>query len=77
MDPSIYQHIKSDSNLLYHLRHDPSWYRKLSKNPMSLSEMEKQAKRYQGRTIPQRVERISEQMQLLGMFLQMASTMKD
>ncbi|WP_182199051.1 YlbE-like family protein [Paraliobacillus salinarum] len=77
MDPSIYQQIRNDSNLLYHLRHDPSWYRELSKNPMALSEMEKQAKLYQGRTIPQRVERISEQMQLLGMFLQMASTMKD
>ncbi|MFB1051909.1 YlbE-like family protein [Paraliobacillus sp. JSM ZJ581] len=77
MDPLIYQQVKNNASVLYYMRHDPSWYRKLSRNPMALVDMEKQAKIYQGRTIPQRVERISEQMQLLGMFLQMASTMKD
>ncbi|CQR47813.1 hypothetical protein BN1058_02144 [Paraliobacillus sp. PM-2] len=77
MEPSIYQQIKNNPSLLYYIRHDPTWYRTLSRDPTTLSDMEKEAKLYQGKTIPQRVERISEQMRLLGMFLQMASTMKD
>ncbi len=77
MEPTIYQAIKNDPGLLHFLRYDPTWYRTLARDPERFSEMEQQAKLYQGKTMPQRVEKLTEQMQLLGMFLQMASTMKD
>ncbi|GAA5414991.1 hypothetical protein Pryu01_00015 [Paraliobacillus ryukyuensis] len=77
MEPTIYQKIKAEPALLRFLRNQPNWYRTLARNPEAFEDLQKQAKQYQGRTIPQRVEKISEQMQLLGMFLHMASTMKD
>jgi len=39
--------------------------------------LEKEAKRFYGRTIPQRVEKVSDQMQMMAMLFQMASAMKD
>lgn len=77
MDPNTYQLIKNNPTLLNFLRSYPQWYRTLSRDPTQLNSMERMARLDQGKTLPQQVVRVSEQLQLLGMLMQMASTMKD
>ncbi|GGM20437.1 hypothetical protein GCM10011351_02860 [Paraliobacillus quinghaiensis] len=77
MDPSVYSYLRTKPMLLFYLRHEPSWYRTLTRDPSKLDLFEKQAKRFHGRTIPQRVEKVSDQMQMMAMLFQMASAMKD
>lgn len=73
----MYNQINAKPELLFFLRHQPIWYRTLSRDPAQFEQFEKEAKSYLGKTIPQRVEKVSEQMQMMAMFLQMASAWKD
>ncbi|QGS68600.1 hypothetical protein CV093_09060 [Oceanobacillus sp. 143] len=53
------------------------WYRYLSRDPNNILEMEKEAKKFYGKTLPQRLEKISSNMQMVGMLMQFADAMKD
>ncbi|MFD2043990.1 YlbE-like family protein [Ornithinibacillus salinisoli] len=77
MNKTCYDYLKSRPELLHFVRHNPIWYRYLSRDPSSLPEIEKEAKRFYGKTFPQQVEKINGHVQMVGMLLQFAETMKD
>ncbi|WP_053219786.1 YlbE-like family protein [Virgibacillus senegalensis] len=77
MQPVIYQQLNNRPDLKHFIRMNPEWYRKLTRNPDELKEMEKAAKVFYGKTIPQRMERLSDQMQMVTMLIQLAGAMKD
>lgn len=59
------------------VRYNPEWYRYLSRDPDRIDELEKAAKQFYGQTFPQRVEKLNNQVQMVGMLLQFAGAMKD
>ncbi|QDP40069.1 YlbE-like family protein [Radiobacillus deserti] len=77
MQPSLYQYIQSNQEMVSYIREHPEWYRRLTRNPDSIQEMEQEMKVYYGRTVPQKMERFASQMQMVSMFIQLAGSMKD
>ncbi|WP_186577575.1 YlbE-like family protein [Aquibacillus kalidii] len=77
MQPSVYQFLQTRPELLRFIRLNPMWYRHLTRNPNRLDELEKEAKYFYGQTVPQKIERVSNQIQMVSMLIQMAGTMKD
>ncbi|SET29888.1 YlbE-like protein [Oceanobacillus limi] len=77
MNSSCYNYLKSRPELLQFVRSNPMWYRYLTRDPNRIYEIEKEAKRFYGKTFPQQVEKINNGVQMVGMFLQFAETMKD
>ncbi|MFC3040221.1 YlbE-like family protein [Virgibacillus xinjiangensis] len=77
MDPYTYHYLESRPDLLHFIRYNPVWYRYLSRNPQRIREMEKEAKFFHGKTLPQKLEKMNQQVQMAGMMLQFAEAMKD
>lgn len=77
MDPFSYQYVYGQPKLAMFIRYNPKWYRYLSRDPSSIGEMEKEAKRFYGKTFPQQVEKINNQVQMISMLIQFAGAMKD
>ncbi|MUK89553.1 hypothetical protein GMD78_14390 [Ornithinibacillus sp. L9] len=77
MNRYCYQFLKSRPELLHFVRQNPIWYRYLTRDPNRLSELEKEARQFYGKTFTQQVERINNGVQMVGMFLQFADSMKD
>ncbi|ASN05873.1 YlbE-like family protein [Virgibacillus necropolis] len=76
MNLNCYHYLKSDPNLLMFVRHNPVWYRYLSRDPNRIMEVEKEAKKFYGKTWPQQVENASNKFSMMKMLLQLA-TMDD
>nr|WP_153735962.1 YlbE-like family protein [Aquibacillus halophilus] len=69
--------MRSRPELLKFIRLNPQWYRELTRNPSRIQDLEKEANVFYGRTVPQRIEKISNQVQMVSMLIQMAGAMKD
>lgn len=72
-----YDYLQSRPDLLQFVRYNPVWYRYLTREPYRISELEKEAKRFYGKTMSQRLEKLSNQVQMAGMLIQFADVMKD
>ncbi|AVQ98936.1 YlbE-like family protein [Oceanobacillus sp. M65] len=77
MDKTCLLYLEENPQIARFVRYNPVWYRYLSRDPSRISELPKEAKVFYGKTIPQKVERFSNQMQMVGMMLQFAGAMKD
>lgn len=77
MQPGVYQYLESREDLLKFMRMNPKWYRKITRDPSVLSQMEQESKYYFGKTTTQRIERFNNQLQMVQMLMQMAQAMKD
>lgn len=77
MDPTIYQYVSKREELIRFIRYNPIWYRYLTRDPSRIHEMEKEAKRFYGKTLPQRIEKINNNVQMLNMLAQFVGAMKD
>ncbi|MBU9720471.1 MULTISPECIES: YlbE-like family protein [Bacillaceae] len=76
MRPEVFQYIQQNTELHRFLRIHPSWYRKLSRDPSMLSQMEKEAKVFYGKTFPQRMDRLQNNMSMAMMLLEMMKNFK-
>ncbi|MCT2538083.1 YlbE-like family protein [Aquibacillus koreensis] len=77
MQPSLYKYLQGRNDLLHFIRQNPQWYRRLTRNPDQLEALEREAKVFYGKTVPQRIEKVSSQIQMVSMLMQMAGAMKD
>lgn len=71
MRVEVYQMIKNKPELHHFLRLHPSWYRKLSRNPHAIYDMEREARLFYGRTFPQRMDRLQENVSLAMAMIEM------
>ncbi|MFA9557333.1 YlbE-like family protein [Evansella sp. AB-rgal1] len=71
MRTEVYNYIRNEPELHRFLRYHPNWYRKLSRNPYMLKDMEKEAKVFYGKTYPQRIDRLQNSMNMAVMMLEM------
>jgi len=77
VDQHTYHYLTNNPSLLKFVRYNPVWYRYLSRDPGKVKEIEKEARKFYGKTFPQRMERLNNQVQMMGMLMQFAEAMKD
>lgn len=63
--------------MLYFLRKHPIWYRKLSYGDSAFDEFIREMRLFYGKTIPQRVERVKNQLQMVDLIISLSKAMKD
>lgn len=64
-------------DLQHFIRLNPHWYRRLGRRPYDVKEMEEEAKRFYGKTLPQRVERLNQQLKMAKFMLGMLQYYKE
>lgn len=69
MDIKTIHFIKSTPLLVSYLRVDSSWYKLLNRNPNSLRDLERAAKKYFKMTFPDRLEQIIGNIEMLSSFM--------
>lgn len=77
MDALTYKYLTENPKLLRFVRYNPVWYRYLSRDPQRIRELPKEAKEFYGNTTSQRLETLNNQVQMVGMLIQLAEAMKD
>lgn len=77
MRQEVMQYIYSKNELKQFLREQPSWYRKLSREPTSLEEFEIASLHYFKKTIPHRVEKFSNSLHMASMMMNMLQTLNN
>ncbi|MCU9612225.1 YlbE-like family protein [Caldibacillus lycopersici] len=75
MRKDIYDYIKSKKDLHQFIREQPIWYKNLARNPHDIEKFERAALHYYRKTIPDRVEKISNNMQMASMMIGMLQAM--
>lgn len=76
MRRDVLEYIERQKDLKQFLRDQPIWYRKLSRNPYDLQSLEIESLRYNKKTIPDKVDKFSNSVQMASMMYQMFQTMK-
>ncbi|WP_017727174.1 YlbE-like family protein [Halalkalibacterium ligniniphilum] len=74
MRREIVQAMITQPELRRFVRQHPIWYRRLSRDPSLLAEMEKEANLFYGRTFSQRVEKFQQNLGLAMMLVEMLRT---
>ncbi|MFD1038757.1 YlbE-like family protein [Virgibacillus byunsanensis] len=77
MQQSIHDYLITRPDLQRFVRYNPVWYRYLTRDPAMIYKMEKEAKKFYGKTFPQKLGKISDQVQMVSMLVQFAGAMKD
>ncbi len=77
MNIMCYQYLQKHPDLANFVRYHPIWYRYLSRNPHRVYDLVDEAKVFYGKTLPQRLEKLNNQVQMVNMLIQFAETMKD
>jgi len=75
MRTEIYQIIKNNKEWQQFIRSEPIWYKKLSRNPNAIKDFEKTALKYYKKTLPDRMNKISNGVQFASMMLSMIQSM--
>ncbi|RFU71149.1 hypothetical protein D0469_04215 [Peribacillus saganii] len=75
MRQDLYKLIEGNEDMQKFLRVQPFWYRKLSRRPHLISKMETEAKFYFEKSIPHRVSKFSEGVQMASMMVHMFQAM--
>ncbi|MFA1818683.1 YlbE-like family protein [Virgibacillus oceani] len=77
MDEYTYRYLTNNPSLARFVRYNPMWYRYLSRDPEKIREIDKEARKFYGKTFPQRMDRLNNQVQMAGMLMQFAEAVKD
>ncbi|WP_163536699.1 YlbE-like family protein [Gracilibacillus sp. YIM 98692] len=77
MEPETYHFIQQREDLWMYIRKHPEWYRYLTREPHRINELEKNTKEYFGKTFPQRLEKTSQNIQMVRLLMQMAGSWND
>ncbi|WP_246940283.1 YlbE-like family protein [Bacillus pinisoli] len=77
MRQEVLQIIRSNDQYKKYVREQPFWYRKLSRNPSSIQELDLASKEYYKQTIPHKVTNFSQQLQMASMMIGMFQSMRE
>ncbi|WP_141431306.1 YlbE-like family protein [Bacillus sp. 03113] len=75
MRKEIYEYIVQRKDLRQFIREQPHWYRKLARNPGEIQFLEIAALHYHKKTIPDRVEKFSNGVQMASVMVNMFQAM--
>lgn len=74
MHPGFYNFLRQDHDLLNFIRHNPIWYRYLSREEIDLNELRQAAKKWQGKTFMQRSEKFIDQAKMIHLLYELMKT---
>lgn len=77
MHRDTYHYLKSQPQLLHFVRANPIWYRYLMRDPYRITDLEKEAKVFYGKTLSQRLEKVNHQIQMVQLLVNLSGLMKD
>ncbi|GGN49131.1 YlbE-like family protein [Oceanobacillus indicireducens] len=78
MEQAVYLYLREQPKLLEFIRRQPIWYRYLLREGAKvLPELEKEAKVFYGQTFSGRLNRVSDQVQMASMLINVANILKD
>ncbi|MCZ0754216.1 YlbE-like family protein [Anoxybacillus sp. J5B_2022] len=77
MRKEVIHYIRSKKMLQKFIREQPRWYRTLAREPHKLHEFERAALHYYEQTIPHKVEKIANSLEMASLMLHMFRTMRD
>ncbi|SHM87535.1 YlbE-like family protein [Gracilibacillus kekensis] len=77
MEPDTYRLIQQREDIWRFIRRNPQWYRYLTREPNRLSELELASKQYYGKTLPQRLEKTQQNIQMIRLLMEMAGSWND
>ncbi|WP_077325965.1 YlbE-like family protein [Virgibacillus siamensis] len=77
MQRNTYKALYENPSYINFVRQNPIWYRYLTREPDCIREIEREAKVYYGKTLPQRVEKFGNHLQMIHLFAQLAGSIKD
>ena len=69
MDLYTINYIKTNPIIYNYLRENPSWYKQLNRNGNDLKTLEKLAKQYYKLTVEDRIEKLSQKINLISNFI--------
>lgn len=75
MRKDVYMYVKQNKELLNFLREQPRWYKILMRNPNDIRKMEIAALHYYKRSIPHKVEKFTNGVQMASMMMSMFQAM--
>lgn len=75
MRKDVLEYLNNNKQLKQFVREQPSWYRKLTRNPQELQLMEIAALHYYQKTLPHQVEKFSNGVQMASMMMSMFQAM--
>jgi hypothetical protein len=73
----VYTYLQKNKELIEFLREQPIWYRKLSRDPSQIENLEIAALHYYQKTIPHQIEKFSNGVQMASMMVSMFKIMND
>jgi hypothetical protein len=71
----VLEYIYSKNDLKQFIREQPAWYRRLSRHPEELNQFEIASLNYYKRTIPHRVDKFNNGLQMASMMMGMLQNM--
>ncbi len=77
MREEVQDFLASRQDLVYFLRNQPVWYRRLSRDPYALKEFEEASKGFYGQTFPQKVDRFQNQLNMVNMMLALVTQLRN
>ncbi|MGG2973282.1 YlbE-like family protein [Geobacillus stearothermophilus] len=77
MRRDVWQYVQANPMLRAFVREQPRWYRLLARRPHELSALQLDALRHYGQTIPDKVEKISQSLQMASLMWQMFKALRD
>ncbi|PGS48594.1 YlbE-like family protein [Bacillus sp. AFS041924] len=77
MRKDVLEFLQSDEDYIKFIRQQPKWYRKLSRNPGLTDEFRLASLQFFGKTIPQRVDKLSNQVQMASFMIDMFQVLKE
>ena len=73
----VHTYLQKNRELIEFLREQPIWYRKLSRDPSQIENLEIAALHYYQKTIPHQIEKFSNGVQMASMMVSMFKIMND
>ena len=73
----VYTYLQKNKELIEFLREQPIWYRKLSRDPSQIENLEIAVLHYHQKTIPHQIEKFSNGVQMASMMVSMFKIMNN
>ncbi|WP_027408252.1 YlbE-like family protein [Anoxybacteroides tepidamans] len=77
MRKEVVQYIQSKKMLQMFIREKPRWYRILSRDPSKLASFELKALEYYEQTLPHKVEKVANSLEMASLMLHMFQAIRD
>ena len=77
MRKDVLYFLQSDEEYIKFIRQQPKWYRKLSRNPELVEDFRLASLEFFGKTIPQRVDKLQNQVQMASFMIDMFQVLKE